>query len=133
MKKKRRIKDDYFFDILQYLERDRGEKTDIPVALYVMTEYQETLRYREFIHKMHAKDQDLEVICSYRDFDGAEGSSLRTGLRALVNAMYSDREWEALLVDDMDSFPLGSEEHDVLCDIKSRMPVYTMDFVKKYR
>ncbi|MBQ7378815.1 MAG: hypothetical protein IJW70_03930 [Clostridia bacterium] len=133
MKKKRRIKEDYFFDILQYLGRDTGEKADIPVVLYMKTEYQDTLRYDEFVHKMFAKDQGLEIVCSYGDYDGAEGSSLRTGLRALVNAMYSDREWFALLIDDLDSFPLGSEEHKVLCDIKSHVPVFTMDFVKEYR
>ena len=83
---------------------------------------------------MFAKDQGLDVVVSFRDCEGiVDESSLRPGLRALVNEMCSGSEWFALLIDDMASFPFGSEEHDVLCDIKSRMPVYTMDFVKKYR
>ena len=128
--KKKKIKEVFF----RHPDIVVDKMAAIPVALYLKEKSPYDQRFEEFVLKMKANDQGLEVIACYRDYEGKEGTSFRKGLQTMMSDLLShNRKWLAIIIDSEDNFPFGTREYDDLCKAKTEVPVFASDFVKNFK
>ena len=104
----------------------------IPVALYIKAETQNQLNYLEFMYGINLEWQGLKAINTYLDYEGAHGSSSRSGLKNLINDLYTDHNWFFIVVDKEENFPVGTKERFDIREAERVIPVLTMNEVMNF-
>lgn len=110
-----------------------NETPNIPVALYVKCKHPGSIKYEVFVNTINISNQGLDVIATYGDYEGAEGTSFRSALKNMLNDLYNNPEWDAVIIDSEDNFPPGTQEYNALCLIKDKVPVFTLEYVKNFK
>ena len=136
-KKKHLMKDVYFHGIQVKPPVDPDahmeETPNVPVALYLKCKTPGQIKYEVFIDKEDVAKQGFDVVVSYSDYEGAEGTSFRSALQAMIKDLDQDPQWDAIIIDSAHNFPPGTREYDELLLIKNRIPVFTLDEVKTFK
>ena len=126
--KNKLLKDVYFNCDLYNSNKCRDKNAYIPVALYLKSETEDNQRYEIFEVEMEVRTQGLEVIKYYRDLE--EDETL-PGLHLMLSDLNEGCDWLAIIIASKNDFSFGTMGYDLLCQAAIKVPILTIDFVKK--